>query len=139
MSAAMGLEVAKQETTFRPAFYPTAEQIFGALGGKRSGDGYMVPCPVPGHEDKKPSCFISERDGKVLAYCHAHCSQDEVLDALATMNLDIRNKGNGSTINFPKQRRAALAPVPQIAPAAPTEHPELGEYGDRWTYRSNRW
>ena len=59
-----------------------------------------------------------------------------MLDALATMNLNIRYKDNGSKISLSKQGRAVLASVPETAPAAPTEHPKLGKYSDQWTYRN---
>lgn len=38
-------------------------------------------CPV--HDDKKPSLTVTEMpDGKLLAYCHAGCSQDALLAAI---------------------------------------------------------
>jgi rhodanese-related sulfurtransferase len=40
----------------------------------------MARCPA--HEDKNPSLAICEKDGKVLFYCHAGCSQRDVLAAL---------------------------------------------------------
>lgn len=36
---------------------------------KKNGGGYMALCPC--HEDRNPSLSITERDGKILAYCHA--------------------------------------------------------------------
>ena len=34
---------------------------------RKSGKGYRACCPV--HKDKDPSMSITEKDGKVLAYC----------------------------------------------------------------------
>jgi hypothetical protein len=34
---------------------------------RKSGKGYRARCPV--HKDKDPSMSITEKDGKVLAYC----------------------------------------------------------------------
>jgi hypothetical protein len=36
----------------------------------------------PAHDDHNPSFSAEEDDGKVLVYCHAGCSQDEVISAL---------------------------------------------------------
>ena len=100
---------------FNPPDMQSAEKISEALGGKQSGDGYLVPCPVPAHEDNNPSCYVSDRDGKVLAYCHAGCPQDDVLDALAARGLDIRHKGNGSATNLTTHNGVAQSPVPETS------------------------
>lgn len=58
-----------------------SQHIARALGGLRMGAGWMARCPA--HEDSTPSLSISEtRDGKLLVYCHAGCSQDAVTAAL---------------------------------------------------------
>ena len=63
----------------------TTYQIAAALSAVKTGSGWMAGCPA--HDDTKPSLSICEtKTGKVLFYCHAGCSQIEVLGAL-------RNKG----------------------------------------------
>ncbi len=58
-----------------------AEEIARALGGRRSGKGWVVKCPA--HQDKRPSLSIDEgSNGKALVKCRAGCSQDDVIDAL---------------------------------------------------------
>jgi len=48
---------------------------------KRYGNGYMVKCP--NHADTRPSLSISEgTDEKVLIYCHAGCTTQEICDAI---------------------------------------------------------
>ena len=47
---------------------------------KPQGAGYIACCPA--HDDKHPSLSIKEEDGKILAYCHAGCSIEEICDAL---------------------------------------------------------
>ena len=42
-------------------------------------NAYVACCPS--HEDKTPSLSVTERNGKVLVYCHAGCTQDEVISA----------------------------------------------------------
>jgi len=58
----------------------TAEQIAEALGGIRSGDGWIARCPA--HDDRTPSLSVANGDGKTLVYCHAGCSQTVVIAAL---------------------------------------------------------
>src|ERR1700691_4378390 len=61
-------------------------EIIGLLesknfGPKRSGDGWASCCPA--HDDANPSLSISEgTDGRVLLYCHAGCTLDEITDSL---------------------------------------------------------
>lgn len=58
----------------------TAAAIAQALGGKRSGQGWVARCPA--HDDQDPSLSITERDGRLLVHCHAGCRQADVIDAL---------------------------------------------------------
>lgn len=52
--------------------------IARALGGHRSGDGWMASCPA--HDDHDPSLSIKETpDGKILVHCHAGCKQPQVI------------------------------------------------------------
>jgi len=63
-----------------------AEEIARALGGRRSGKGWLCKCPA--HKDKHPSLSVDEgRDGKVLVVCRAGCSQADVIDALRDRGL----------------------------------------------------
>jgi rhodanese-related sulfurtransferase len=57
----------------------------GLKGATKSGQGYVAPCPA--HDDHKPSLKISEKDGKILVYCHAGCTQDQVVGALKDRGL----------------------------------------------------
>lgn len=57
-----------------------AESLARALGGRKSGAGWMARCPA--HEDGTPSLSIGDADGRVLVYCHAGCSQERVLAVL---------------------------------------------------------
>lgn len=47
---------------------------------RRSADGYVGKCPA--HDDKHASLSVTERDGTLLAKCHAGCSFDEILAAV---------------------------------------------------------
>ena len=68
-----------------PARQYTAADIARALGGRRSGAGWLCRCPA--HDDHDPSLRITERDGKVLVKCWSGCEQGEVIDALRRRGL----------------------------------------------------
>lgn len=63
----------------------TAAEIADAMGGRPTGDGWMIPCPA--HDDRTPSCSLTERDGRLLVRCHAGCSQAAVIAALRQLGL----------------------------------------------------
>ena len=64
----------------------SAETIAKALGGRKTGNGWIARCPL--HDDQTPSLSISAgRDGKVLVHCHAGCNQRDVFIAV------LRNRG----------------------------------------------
>ena len=63
----------------------SAEFLAHALGGRRSGSGWMAPCPA--HEDRNPSLGIREVDGKILLHCYAGCTQSDVIQALKARGL----------------------------------------------------
>lgn len=62
-----------------------AREIARALGGSRSGAGFLARCPS--HPDKKPSLSLRDLGGKVLLHCHASCSQTDVIAALQERGL----------------------------------------------------
>jgi putative DNA primase/helicase len=64
----------------------TAESIAKALGGRKTGNSWMAPCPA--HDDREPSLAISSgEDGKVLIHCHDGCDQTRVIAALRSRGL----------------------------------------------------
>jgi putative DNA primase/helicase len=63
-----------------------ARSIARALNGRKSGAGWIVPCPA--HEDRNPSLSLSDAsNGHVLIHCHAGCSQKAVIQALKDLGL----------------------------------------------------
>jgi Domain of unknown function (DUF6371) len=63
-----------------------AGDVAEALGGRRSGSGYVAKCPA--HDDRTPSLSLADGDdGKLLWSCHAGCSQEAVREALAARGL----------------------------------------------------
>jgi DNA primase len=62
-----------------------AETIASALGGRKTGQGWMVRCPA--HKDREPSLSIRDDDDIVLIHCHAGCTQHEVIQALRERGL----------------------------------------------------
>lgn len=63
----------------------SAAFIAKRLRGRKSGRGWSAHCPA--HDDKHPSLSINEKNGKVLVFCHAGCSQSDVIDALKRLGL----------------------------------------------------
>lgn len=63
----------------------TAEYIAKQLIGRRVGAGWVARCPA--HDDKNPSLSLRDVDGKLLVYCHAGCSQRNVIEALKARGL----------------------------------------------------
>jgi hypothetical protein len=65
--------------------FPGAAELAAALGGRRSGSGYVARCPA--HDDRNPSLAIAERDGRLLVHCFAGCEQSAVIAALRDRGL----------------------------------------------------
>ena len=108
-----------------------AEGIAKGLGGaQRSGNGWKARCPS--HADENPSLSISEgRNGRVLLYCHAGCSQSDVIAALVALGL----WPNGTR---PKQstEKTPIIPVPADAPPMSFKHPKYGAPSRVWPYHT---
>jgi len=63
-----------------------AADIDAALGGRRSGAGWVAKCPS--HDDRRPSLSIAEgKGGRVLVRCFAGCPQAAVIEALRARGL----------------------------------------------------
>lgn len=71
---------------------------------KQATGGYACQCPA--HDDNRPSCHISEGDdGKLLAYCQAGCSFEQIRDALGLDKADVymengSHKNNGYVASY---------------------------------------
>lgn len=68
-----------------------AATISRAFKGTKTGDGYLVRCPVPTHGkgkgDRHPSLSIADGDHGLLVRCHANCDARDVLDVLRRRGL----------------------------------------------------
>lgn len=80
----------------------TVNEIVNALGGTLSADGSaMVHCPA--HDDRNPSLHVTPKDGKILVYCHAGCSQEQIIDKLKARGLWVSaNATDGKNSPRPK-------------------------------------
>ena len=56
---------------------------------KLTNNSYQVKCPV--HNDDKASLTITEEDNKILMYCHAGCSTENILQAIGLVEKDLFN------------------------------------------------
>lgn len=52
---------------------------------EKSGASYKVLCPC--HADNKPSLSISEKDGKILFFCHAGCAYEDIMKKLGPIEV----------------------------------------------------
>ena len=50
------------------------------------GDHKFSAC-CPAHDDRNPSLFVSDKNGKILVKCFAGCSQEAVIAALRDLGL----------------------------------------------------
>ena len=91
-----------------------AELLDALQGVRKSGDGWIALCPA--HEDNHPSLSITEKDDKLLVYCHAGCPFERIL--LAT-GLGANGNGNGhgpreatEYPGLPRVKRKVVSRVP---------------------------
>jgi len=65
--------------------YAQPKKIVRALGGQWLGNYGMACCPA--HQDRTPSLSVTQKNGRLLFYCHAGCSQGDVISALRSTGL----------------------------------------------------
>ena len=94
----------------------SAGEIASALGGHRSGPGFLCHCPVPSHGrgkgDKRPSLFIRDGDTRLLVTCFAGCDRRAVLDELGHRGLLAERIADARAV----LTRRARPPEPEPAP-----------------------
>jgi len=80
-------------------------------GVKGNGNQYNALCPA--HADKEPSLSISQKDGKILLYCHTGCTTESILGAMGLEMKDLFLEER-ATLNYsnnsdkPKREIAAI-------------------------------
>lgn len=67
----------------------------------------MWQCPA--HEDKNPSLSVDDRNGRAVLHCHAHCQNDDVIEALGLQWADLFDEPiDVSTVNKSDRPRNIL-------------------------------
>ncbi len=56
----------------------TAREIACAAKGKRTGSGWQIHCPAPGHADKEPSCTVIDGPTGPVFHCFAGCDWRDI-------------------------------------------------------------
>ena len=56
----------------------SARDIAHAAKGKRTGNGWQISCPAPGHPDREPSCTVIDGPAGPVFYCHAGCDWRDI-------------------------------------------------------------
>ncbi len=63
---------------------------------KKTANGWDARCPVPGHEDVRPSLSVAIGDnGGIVLHCHKGCSPQDVVSALDLTLWDLMRSDNG--------------------------------------------
>ncbi len=92
-------------------------EVWVASWNRRS---FVVRCPLPDHEDRTPSCSMTERDGRWLVCCHGCGFSGDGVDLLAALD-------GMTTSEWLRIRAARVAPLPapvrRRRPAPPAFRP----------------
>lgn len=109
----------------------TCEEIARELGqGKevKLGPGsYNTFCPAHNNHNT-PALTVTEKNGKIIFYCHSGCAQDAVIDALKDRNLWPKSKAKTWTSK-------AHAPKGTREPTG-LSHPKFGAPSSTWQYKN---
>lgn len=114
-----------------------AGAIIKGLEARRSGSGWIAPCPA--HEDRNPSLSISVNDGKVLVHCHAGCRQQHVIEALKARGLwaqspqPPRSRASRRRSSRSARSRSTSSPAAPCRPASAAP-PAPSEIVDTYNY-----
>jgi putative DNA primase/helicase len=86
----------------------TATTIARALGGRKSGRGFVLRCIC--HDDKSPSLSIADGDdGRLLVRCHAGCDSRDIL-------AEFRHRGFLDDGRDEMRRPRAIVPIRAARP-----------------------
>jgi putative DNA primase/helicase len=89
-----------------------ADSIGKALGGHRSGGGWVCKCVA--HDDKEPSLSIKDGHDQILVKCHAGCDPRDIIAELQRRGLWPEREKTRDYSARPKPERAARPePPPQ--------------------------
>jgi len=67
-----------------------ATAIAHALDLRRAGKSWRGACPACGGSDRSAKFIVTEKDGKLLWFCHSGCSQSAIRQELADRGLMAR-------------------------------------------------
>lgn len=95
-----------------------------------AGGDWKVLCPS--HPDRNPSLSVTEKDGKVVWFCHAGCSQEDVLAAMGLTFADVNGRDEPEAVYPYHDERGELLYEVLRKPGKqfPQRHqdPETGEW-----------
>lgn len=98
-----------------------AADIAKRRGGRPSGNGYLIPCPVPTHGkgrgDRSPSCFIQDGETALLVHCYAGCPYPDITASLRADG-DLPEDDNRHHQGRHRSRQTARARPSAIEPHA---------------------
>ena len=71
----------------RPSRNTTLSGLANGLKKVRWRSDHKFSACCPAHDDRNPSFFVSDINGKILLKCFAGCTQEEVINALRDLGL----------------------------------------------------
>ena len=86
------------------------EMLDGVVG---EGESFMAKCPA--HDDRSPSMRVTYRDDRILLYCCAGCTAQDILDSLNLSWSDLFNS------QWTAAERQAYAQKQQLRKVDPME------------------
>lgn len=80
------------------------------VGSQTKDQGERLQAQCPAHDDQEPSLSITKIEGEVLAYCHAGCSTDDILESLNFGRADFYDEPRGRTYTYSDGRTVHRTP-----------------------------
>jgi hypothetical protein len=111
----------------------SAAAIAKALGGYKTGRGFMVPCPC--HRDRTPSLSVADGRNGVLVFCFAGCLTADVIASLKGRGLwESNGPADRQSFNSSPVRRTDAGPRPhfRVEPKRSDEEERLAYVRKLW-------
>jgi len=113
----------------------SAAELANALGDAKShGNEWTARCPA--HDDSNPSLWFRDGENAVVLFCHAGCSQEEVLSALKKRDIFISYDKAQSLSKLPRGIPPFWPPASILKRQGLEPNAENRKaYRAHWTYR----
>ena len=105
----------------------TAADRLGKTRRPLGNNAWIMQCPA--HDDRNPSCSVSDKGDKIVFHCFAGCATDSIIEALGLTWADLFDEPLTVTENgYENLSRYIFDPVKvDTATSQPKEHINLGD------------